>query len=283
MTHQQKDIDKKKDSRYQRQWIIHFVVFFRSVFRKIINALPQKYRCFFFKVIKSSLCYFLDKFQIIVKLGGIKMCLNCYCYPQIFDIPFDDFFYLFSEPELLDHEEPAFSFIKSILKKGMIVVDVGAASGFFSLKACSLVGNEGLVLSFEPDDERFKILEKNVMLNGFSNIRLHNLALDKDAKLTSFIETADIVLIDAEGFEYEILNGMGDMLLNQNISIMAEVHQILLSNEHHEEILNMLKDMNFLLYFARIGDNDFTDLYERIQDEDIYYLFATRSFIINQT
>lgn len=61
---------------------------------------------------------------------------------------------------------------KSLIKKGMTVVDVGANIGYYMLLAASLVGREGRVFAFEPEPNNFSMLKKNVEINRFKNIIL---------------------------------------------------------------------------------------------------------------
>lgn len=58
--------------------------------------------------------------------------------------------------------------LKSV-KRGMIVVDVGANIGYYTLLAATQVGPEGKVYAFEADPDLIHILNKNVEINGFKN------------------------------------------------------------------------------------------------------------------
>jgi FkbM family methyltransferase len=53
-------------------------------------------------------------------------------------------------------------------------VDIGANVGVFSLKAAHCVGTDGIVVSVEPLPEMIHALHRNVLLNGFSNVRIRN-------------------------------------------------------------------------------------------------------------
>jgi len=54
---------------------------------------------------------------------------------------------------------------KNILKKGMIVVDVGANIGYYSLIMAKSVGKDSLVYAFEPELSNYDLLVKNINLN----------------------------------------------------------------------------------------------------------------------
>ena len=57
-----------------------------------------------------------------------------------------------------------------ILKPGMVVFDIGANIGYYTLIAAKIVGASGLVYAFEPDPENYELLVKNIKLNGFTNV-----------------------------------------------------------------------------------------------------------------
>lgn len=69
-----------------------------------------------------------------------------------------------------EYEPQTTAVFKAIIKPGMRVVDVGANNGYFTLLASMLVGNEGKVWAFEPEQRNFSDLIDNVRLNNFTNI-----------------------------------------------------------------------------------------------------------------
>ncbi|MBL7046008.1 MAG: FkbM family methyltransferase [Parcubacteria group bacterium] len=135
--------------------------------------------------------------------------------------------------------------LKETLKPGMTFVDVGANVGYFTLLAARLVGEGGSVYAFEPEDENFGLLKRNVKENGYSNVITEkkalsncsgNLAFYIDPKnlcahslvpkkgrkevtieATTFDEyfvgiLPDVVKIDVEGAEPQVLSGMVESL-----------------------------------------------------------------------
>ena len=70
-----------------------------------------------------------------------------------------------------------FAFLESILKEGMVFVDVGANEGLYSLFASRCVGPSGRVFSFEPSLREFQRLECNIRLNSLQNVRAVQAAL----------------------------------------------------------------------------------------------------------
>jgi FkbM family methyltransferase len=69
---------------------------------------------------------------------------------------------------------------RELLKPGMVVVDVGANIGYFSLLASTLVGPNGRVHAFEPDPVNCGLLRKNVRMNHTSNIKVVQAALSSN-------------------------------------------------------------------------------------------------------
>ena len=74
------------------------------------------------------------------------------------------------------HEPEVTQIFKSLLTPGGVVFDIGAHIGYYSLIAASRVGVAGQVHSFEPVPDIFGFLERNVRLNGFSNVHTNNVA-----------------------------------------------------------------------------------------------------------
>lgn len=62
------------------------------------------------------------------------------------------------------------------LNSGEIFIDIGAHFGFYTILASSIVGETGLVLSFEPTPFTFKQLSKNIRHSSNNNIKIFNLA-----------------------------------------------------------------------------------------------------------
>lgn len=150
--------------------------------------------------------------------------------------------------------------VKQEIKKGDVVLDVGANIGYFTLIFAKLVGNNGKVFAFEPDPTNFEILKKNIELNGYKNVELVQKALsDKNQKVALIIDqqntagnhlnleseinensiqidaiTADdyfkkfeqkinFIKIDVEGAETMVLKGMVNTLNKNNIlKLMVE-------------------------------------------------------------
>lgn len=59
---------------------------------------------------------------------------------------------------------------KQIVKEGMVVVDIGAHVGYYTLIAAKLVGKNGTVYAFEPEPSSYELLCKNIEVNRYTNV-----------------------------------------------------------------------------------------------------------------
>lgn len=154
------------------------------------------------------------------------------------------------------------NFLLRFLKEGDVVLDVGAHVGFYSMLSSSLVGENGKVYSFEPTPWTYEILKENtkklsnITLNNnavsdtkaqisfkdygpgygaYNTAHKDGSTLNKKAK-TVYVETLtlddyckgknikpDFIKLDAEGYEYAILNGMKYLLEDVRPLVTLEV------------------------------------------------------------
>jgi FkbM family methyltransferase len=74
-------------------------------------------------------------------------------------------------------EPNEFTFLDRVLKPGMVLVDVGANDGYYTLFAARRVGAGGRVVSFEPSSRERGHLERNLARNGLGNVTVVSSAL----------------------------------------------------------------------------------------------------------
>jgi len=168
----------------------------------------------------------------------------------------------------------------SQLEIGMTAVDVGAHIGTFTLLASKKVGEQGKVISIEPEIHNFEQLKQNLELNRIKNVIPVSVALSdfngkedffvsKGSGCHSFfpfrndiidktqvrVKTLDSLLwelnikrvnllkIDAEGAELKILKGAKEALIrnSQMKMVIASYH----SPQEASEVFKYLKEMNF--------------------------------------
>lgn len=157
------------------------------------------------------------------------------------------------------YEELETALVTKEVKKGDIVVDIGANIGYYTLLFARLVGDEGKVYAFEPDPASFALLKKNVEKNGYKNVVLVKKAVsDKTGTIKLYIceenkgdhriynsgdkrkyveikstrlddyfgeihENINFIKMDIQGSEGLALKGMADILKrNANLKIILE-------------------------------------------------------------
>lgn len=78
---------------------------------------------------------------------------------------FYNFFYVVSEQYAHDAYQRMHT-----LRKGDVVLDLGAHIGAYSVKAALAVGSEGKVIAIEPDEENSRLLRANIKINALRNV-----------------------------------------------------------------------------------------------------------------
>jgi FkbM family methyltransferase len=78
---------------------------------------------------------------------------------------------------LRDWIEPELRELAQFVRPSSVFIDIGANIGLYSLKAARLVGRHGAVVAVEPGRAAADLLERNLALNGFANVRLVRAAL----------------------------------------------------------------------------------------------------------
>lgn len=134
-----------------------------------------------------------------------------FLFHQVLKIPFQYSFYdgrlikFYPEGQISKRiftnsfENHQLSTFQKIIKPGMIVVDAGANIGLYTLIAGNLVGDNGRVYSFEPSNETFERLKKNIALNNLHNILAVNLGLGENPN-EKLILRQDVGYGDAERY-----------------------------------------------------------------------------------
>jgi len=192
---------------------------------------------------------------------------------------------LFTQVNL--YEENTVNLLKKLLKNGMNVINIGANVGYFTLFAAREVGSSGKVIAFEPKEENVKFLRKNVEENKYTNVNvIHkavtnkneetkllvgpssawNFIIQKDMKnfpqesvttttIDEFLKDhpmkIDFVLMDAEGSEPYILEGMNETVTqNPNLQIITEYnpHALKELGKNGEYFLQHIEKLGFSIF-----------------------------------
>jgi len=185
-------------------------------------------------------------------------------------------------------------------------IDVGASIGLMSIFASKCSPN-GTILSFEPQQERFEIIKKNVALNGCSNIQIFNNGLgQKEEQLrlhtdvfspsivdmensegehelidilvldevinSKGIEVIKFIKIDVEGFELNVLKGAKNILSKNEAPIICVEYVKRLQNLNGDDIsiFDYIKNINsYKLYQLEKGSNTVSKLIEVGSEKDL--------------
>ncbi len=213
----------------------------------------------------------LKKFHNYIKRKGFRLKLNQ---------PLFWFFYTFQVPDLTRT-------FKQKIRPGMIVLDVGAHIGYYSLVSSRLVGKRGKVYAFEPEQENYNYLKENLRLTPHKNITIEKKAISinnddlklyisfdnpsdhqtysdktgreahkiKAVSIDEYLQKenykADFIKMDIQGFEAQVLPGMKKTLMkNEDIIFLTEfwAYGIAQSGSDPKKYLSNLQDMGFKFY-----------------------------------
>ena len=189
---------------------------------------------------------------------------------------------LYLNPDIRQEDEDIFI---SYLKKGDIVIDVGANIGTLTLLSASLVKEDGKVYAFEPNPRTYKYLLKNIKLNGLNNIKTFCIAIgaknsvaeladlrtddmnyiitDKpgnirtiktklsslDEVMPSSIKKINLLKIDTEGYELFVLKGASNVLdITECIYYESWEKHFTKLNYRTQDISFLLKENGFKIF-----------------------------------
>ncbi|MGA2680772.1 MAG: FkbM family methyltransferase [Candidatus Bathyarchaeia archaeon] len=217
-------------------------------------------------------------------------CVNnskMYLYPRQGGINYDLYLYRKREPLCTD-----FLIHSCILKEGDVVLDIGANIGYYVLIESQLVGKTGKVYAVEPVTTTFELMQRNLQLNGLTNVAASNFAFgEKDGESEIYVcnesnlcamnknavggkivrvqkvplVTVDtffrgkappkLIRMDVEGYEYQIFKGMAETLKG-NARILMELHYgpPFISLEKMDEFFRLLEENHFRVRFAVFED-----------------------------
>jgi FkbM family methyltransferase len=75
--------------------------------------------------------------------------------------------------------------LRSLIQPGMVIADIGANVGFYTLEMARSVGPHGRILAFEPDPLTFKLLQERVTHAGVENVETYRVALGDTSRRAS--------------------------------------------------------------------------------------------------
>jgi FkbM family methyltransferase len=170
------------------------------------------------------------------------------------------------------YEKNETKLFRSLVHSGMIILDVGANIGYYTLQAAGRVGPSGHVHAFEPVYDTFTWLRSNILINKFTNITANRCVVgNRKGEVSIFvadksdtgrsslscmsdfsgktevvdsitmddyleqrnIAKVDLIKIDVEGSELSVLKGMQQLLSSAyQPYLMIEMDEQLLRSQN---------------------------------------------------
>ncbi len=291
---------------------------FRSVFNtKILDKLIFIYFSYFKKIFKKD----IFEYSIGMHFHNFILKFIKKINTQVIGKKNLDYFIIFDDIKFIvrnsliyynllrygEHESASSYIFNHLVKKNMIVLDIGGNIGHFSLLASKLVGMHGKVYVFEPDPTSFKYLRKNVEINKIGNVILVNKCVSNEERIltlyhhpkfhschsifkpdskkpVNYVDVESIKLdnmfsdknfkisfikLDIEGAEINALKGMGKMLEKMKVPYLLTECNLRILRERGEDaqVLILELDKYFNRYYV-IKDDRYL-IFELFTDKDI--------------
>jgi len=101
-------------------------------------------------------------------------------------------------------------YLRETIKPCAVTMDIGAHIGFHTLLLAALAEKKGKVYSFEPLDDNFAVLTKNLAINSIKNVIVFFTALSNKPEAKIKLFGADIPgqysIIDTENHDFKEVN-----------------------------------------------------------------------------
>ena len=177
------------------------------------------------------------------------------------------------------------------VRPGMVALDIGAHSGYYTLMLSKLVGAKGRVIAFEPLPPNFRILQENVELNRATNVQRQQQAVGERSgegilivpdpmdslvagpmiaadprgimrvptvSLDDFLfehgTSVDFVKMDVEGAEGDILRGARRTLETFHPCMMVELHDMEKQEGRHHPVADLMEEFGYeIRWLSEVG------------------------------
>lgn len=190
---------------------------------------------------------------------------------------------------------PDFNYYQHFYKvnKGDVIIDAGANCGHLSIFFSKLIGKEGIVYAFEPDNFNVKRINNNIELNKdlTPNIKIVDLLLWDENKLVDFYESGtvgssavwipdankcvkkeavridnwvqknnitklDFIKMDIEGAEIEALNGCMETIQNLAPNFAIASYHFVNGEQTYIKVEDFFEKMNYPFKTVRFRKNE---------------------------
>lgn len=133
------------------------------------------------------------------------------------------------------YEPEVVNVVKHFIEPGDVCVDGGANMGFFTCLFSRLVGDDGLVLAFEPGSIAFRRLVHNVALNKMNNVGCYQQGLfSHDCFM-------DLHFLEREGvlqLGYSSLHSYPDSIGHERVELRA-LDTLLINDSEHPRVIKL--------------------------------------------
>jgi FkbM family methyltransferase len=161
------------------------------------------------------------------------------------------------------------------VRPGMVVFDLGANVGFYTLLAAAKTGNDGRVYAFEPLPRNVAFLRRHLAHNGFNNVAIVEAAVSDAPGTAAFEEGSnscqgrlgdsgrltvptvtldqmvldggipppEVIKIDIEGGEWHALSGARQVLRTHHPTVFLATHGARL----HADCCSLLRELGYTM------------------------------------
>jgi len=203
----------------------------------------------------------------------------------------------------------------NVIHPGMVVLDIGAFVGWYTLLAARRVGAHGRVYAFEPDPRNYELLSENLRLNrlgarviclpkavsdeaGLQPFFLHGGDQSRSSLIPSgggqstMVETIvpddfldqgmkiDVVKIDIEGGEIQALRGLSQTLAHSasRVKLFVECNPTSLqfAGESPQSLLAALRRLDFAIFMIDEANRGLKPVDSRIETAKYVNLYCIR-------
>jgi len=110
-----------------------------------------------------------------------------------------------------DWFEDEIKFLRSYIKPGMKIIDIGSNYGLYTLALAKIISNSGYIWAFEPTEFTSKCLKKSILNNNLKNINLIQSGLSNRVGAAKFYvainsELNSLSQIDEQNAQYEMVS-----------------------------------------------------------------------------
>ena len=242
------------------------------MFKKIIKIFGQEGINGFYQRLRIRF-YYLFKPKIVKSAYGVY--LNSNWGDATFNLCFNGTYgYFFSD------------FIKK-LNKRYEFIDIGANQGIYSLIASNNT-NIKRIFAFEPVEQTFKLLKKNIKINKFTNIIAKKFAISNyngKTKIQFNKNHTGAATIDKRYFDssknshsiktvnFKVLNSLIKSNDRKVVKIDVEGHELEVINQLIKT--DFIKLIDFIYVEVRFKFNGFSIIKDKLKKNNFYYIYKS--------